>query len=248
MDSLYYKEYFRLEREHWWFRARAEILMDLVRKVSQEKRKLKILNVGVATGRTSELLEQFGTVKSVEYDKACFEFVRENLDIDIINGSILELPFEDNSFDWVCAFDVIEHVDDDKKAVEEMQRVCKPGGHVFVTVPAFMSLWSKHDEVNHHFRRYKMDNLSVLFQGGLFQYKSYFNFWLFPPIYLFRRIRKWFPEKGNEENSGSDFEAMKGNGFINSLLYFVFKTEMFFTGKKIGLPFGVSLLSIWRKS
>jgi len=55
-------------------------------------------------------------------------------------------------FDLVFALDVIEHVDDDKTSVNEMYRVCKSNGNVFITVPAFMSLWSEHDEVNQHKR------------------------------------------------------------------------------------------------
>ena len=125
MDKNYYKEYYHLERSHWWFQARAHILMSHLKRILPPKKDLKILNVGAATGRSSELLMQFGEVMSVEYDKECFDFVAQNLKIPIVKGSILELPFEAEAFDLVCAFDVIEHVNDDYLAVMEMRRVCK---------------------------------------------------------------------------------------------------------------------------
>jgi len=91
------------------------------------------------------MLEKFGDVTSIEYDEDCCQFLNEVLHIPALQGSITELEFEDNSFDLVCAFDVIEHVEDDSKAASEMLRVCKKDGLVFATVPAFMLLWSEHD-------------------------------------------------------------------------------------------------------
>ncbi len=247
MDAHYYKEYYHLERNHWWFVARGNILMNYIRKNIYSDQPLRILNVGAATGRSSELLQQFGKVESLEYDKACFEFTRDNVKIDIINASVLDLPYEDNSFDLVCAFDVIEHVEDDALAVREMQRVCKPGGQVFVTVPAYMFLWSEHDVVNHHFRRYKLNELSHLFTSGRINYKSYFNFWLFPPIAFFRILSKLFSREKKEGESGSDFGVMGGQGMVNSIFHFIFNTENIFIKNKIRLPFGVSAILCWEK-
>ena len=101
---------------------RLEILKQELQKIidKEEKRKLKILNIGIATGKTSEMLSGFGEVTSLEYDATCAEFVRNELNIDVVEGSILKLPFKENSFDVVCAFDVIEHVEDDQKAILEM--------------------------------------------------------------------------------------------------------------------------------
>jgi len=81
---------------------------------------------------------------------------------------------------------VIEHVDDDKTSVNEMYRVCKSNGNVFITVPAFMSLWSEHDEVNQHKRRYRLNEVKTLFKdrAGKILFSSYFNSILFIPILL----------------------------------------------------------------
>ena len=278
MEKNYYKEYYHLERNHWWFKARGEMLIDHLRKVLElpankpttqhqslinserlkslaidaKQKSIKILNIGTATGRTSELLKQLGEVESVEYDKDCYEFVRDNLNIPITNASIIELPYADESYDVVVAFDVIEHVEDDQKAVSEMYRVCKKGGVVGVTVPAFMFLWSQHDVVNHHYRRYTSTQLESLFkeQTGLQKiYQSYFNSWLFFPIAAFRALSKILPMKkaDNESETASDFAVMKG-GTINSVFYHIFKSENFFLKRFIRIPVGVSLISTWKKS
>ena len=94
MDSNYYKAYFELERNHWWFLARNEIIRSQMKELYLQKGEpLKIINVGVATGATSELLANFGEVTSIEYDEDCINFTKSKIDIDIQIGSILDLKF-----------------------------------------------------------------------------------------------------------------------------------------------------------
>lgn len=248
MDKNYYEEYFFLERNHWWFKIRLELIQDLIRKHIYQDKKLKILNVGTATGRTSEILSKFGTVTSVEYDIDCIKFTKEKIDIDILNASILELPFNNNEFDLVCAFDVIEHVDDDSSAIKELNRVCKNKGFIFITVPTFMILWSAHDDVNQHYRRYLMRQISYLFnnlKGNIIK-KSYFNTFLFTPILLFRLISKILPKKLIRKGAGSDFTIVNNESLINKILFFIFNLERKFI-KIVNFPFGVSLFFIFNK-
>ena len=214
-----------------------------------DKKTIKILNVGVGTGHTSELLQEFGEVISIEYDKDCCQFVSETLDIQIENGSILNLNYPSNEFDLVCAFDVIEHVEDDTQGVKELKRVCKGEGLVVITVPAYMFLWSRHDEINHHYRRYKKQQLLNLFNGeGKFVYHSYYNFWLFFPIALFRFLNNVLGlTKETDEDTGSDFTIMGKDNWISRILYRIFYSESFFIKNHISLPFGVSLITSWRK-
>ncbi len=244
MDKGYYIEYFDLERNNWWFKARLEIIRTQVKKIANGRNDLSILNIGIATGATSVMLEEFGKVKSVEYDTDCYAFVKERLNIDLEQGSILELRFEDESYDLVCAFDVIEHVENDKLAASEMMRVCKKGGDVFVTVPAFQFLWSHHDVVNQHFRRYTRKELNALFPGIKPVFTTYINTLLFFPISFIRLMSKLIPFK--REGSGSDFGLIKSD-FLNTLFYQVFLSENTLLKSRIDLPLGVSVLSIFKK-
>ncbi len=253
MQHDYYKEYYELERSHWWFMAREHIIVTYIKKLIDTgalKANPKILNIGCGPGRSSEYLSDIGNVVSVEYDKFCCEFASEKTGLEIINGSITELPFEDKMFDFVCAFDVIEHVENDPLAVSEMKRVAKDDGVLLITVPAFMDLWSHHDVINHHFRRYKMKQIDRLFsegQKGKSLYHTYFNSFLFPPVYFFRKVSNMIGSGKKRKGSGSDFEAFNP-GMINSLLFKIMGSESRFVNNGIKFPFGVSILYCWEKT
>lgn len=254
MEAQYYKEYFEYERKHWFFRARNKIIMDHITSLVGPDKKLRILNVGVATGHTSELLKNFAyEIISIEYDEACFNFTNAHVkDIGLQKGSILELQFENDQFDLVCAFDVLEHVEDDQLGMQELERVCKSEGHVVVTVPAFMSLWSHHDVINHHFRRYKLADLKRLFGDQKRIHKiSYFNSILFIPVYLFRKLNNLLGITSNDQNSGdkvgSDLQMFNEKGIVSSLLFKIFSSESKMLKRGINFPFGVSLLASYKK-
>jgi SAM-dependent methyltransferase len=244
MEKGYYTYYFNLEREHWWFQARNKIIFSQIEQIYQVKKSpLNILNVGVATGATSQLLSKFGKVTSVEYDQDCIDFVKSKIDIPMIKGDIQNLDFADNTFDLVCALDVVEHVENDQLAAKELSRVCKLGGSMVITVPSFQSLWGEHDIVNHHYRRYRRFELQELFKNNSeLVYSTYFNFWLFLPIWIVRN----FPFKLSREKSGSDFDLFKYK-WLNALFYGILASENLFTSQKIRLPFGVSSLGVWKK-
>lgn len=248
MDKQFYQEYYTLEREGWWFKARLSILESHCKKLKIDS-KISILNVGAATGATSEMLSKFGEVTSLEYDKYCCEFLKEKTGIEAINASLTELPFSDNSFDLVCAFDVIEHIEDHEKAVDEIFRVLKPKAKYFITVPAFQTLWSNHDVINHHYRRYKKNNLNKLITKSRLkiEYTSYFNFWLFIPISVTRFILNALPRKKDKHSSGSDNEIMKSSKIANTILYSVFHSEKYLLNFNVKFPFGVSIMSIGHK-
>jgi SAM-dependent methyltransferase len=250
MEKQYYKEYYLLERHHWWFKARLEILEKLlVNRIKKNNTKpFKILNTGAATGATSEMLQRYGEVTSLEYDKDCCDFLVNSLNIRAINASITEMPFPDETFDLVCAFDVIEHVEYDQAALREVKRVLKPNGTLYVTVPAFKFLWSQHDVVNHHFRRYTMKSMAQLISEAGFHsnFKTYFNFFLFPPILAIRALSKLLPQYHKKDTAGSDFDFFQGNQLINRAFYRIFKIEKLLLAR-LRFPFGVSLLFIATK-
>ena len=249
MDKKYYEEYYTLERTNWWFLVRNRILIDRVKKLVLPAH-AKILNVGVATGSTSELLSVFGQVVSVEYDADCCKFTQERIHMPVQNASITELPFANESFDLVCAFDVIEHVEDDRKAVSELQRVCKKHGNVMVSVPMFMFLWSHHDVVNHHVRRYTLPALKALFSDttkGEITYASFFNSLLFVPIALFRLLSGFLPQSLIRRGTGADNHVVGQQSLASQILYQLFALERPYLRNNGKFPFGVSAMLTWLK-
>ncbi len=251
MEQSYFKEYYQLERENWWFTVRRQILDERINHLLKCPSHISSLNIGAATGTTSDMLAGFGEVMSVEYDENCYQFTKGFLTTPIIQGSITELPFENNQYDLVCAFDVIEHVADDAKAIAEMIRVCKPGGHIAITVPAYMFLWGPHDLVNHHFRRYTLKKLTTLiqpYQGNII-YKTYFNSILFIPIAAFRIFVQCVEKlKGKSTRTAqSDHTILGTKGFFNGLLAGIFKIDYYLLKWGLRFPSGVSIMVFFQK-
>ncbi|MEJ7662138.1 MAG: methyltransferase domain-containing protein [Hymenobacter sp.] len=101
--------------------------------------------------------------------------------VAVMDGANLE--FADARFDLVIASDVLEHIEEEGRALREWTRVLRPGGQLLVFVPAHAYLWSEHDVVNHHFRRYSRAGLLAAMRGaGLRpQRSSFWNTALFFP-------------------------------------------------------------------
>jgi ubiquinone/menaquinone biosynthesis C-methylase UbiE len=251
MDQQYFKEYYHLERVNWWFTVRRRILRDRIRHILNNPKEIQSLNIGAATGTTSDMLSEFGEVMSVEYDQECCNYTQTFLNTPLIQGSITELPFDNNSYDLVCAFDVIEHVEDDTKAVAEMMRVCKPGGHIAITVPAYALLWGEHDVINQHFRRYTKTELLRLLKKhpGKMVYQTYFNSILFIPIAAYRLLAKGMSKlKGaKREKVESDHAIFGTEGFFNNLLAGIFSIDYYLMKWGIRFPAGVSIMVFFKK-
>ena len=176
MNPEYLQKYYYFERNHWWFLVREKIIRQQLNKSLPANAQLRILNVGAATGRSSQMLQEYGEVISVEKDPDTCIFLREELGLTVVEGSVESLSFDDNVFDVVCAFDVIEHIEQQEQAINELFRVCKNNGVLYCTVPAFHFLWSSHDEVNHHKRRYTMKGIrEVVVHKFTVEYSTYFN-------------------------------------------------------------------------
>ncbi len=244
MEPDYYIKYYHFERSHWWFTVRARIISDIISKQVKPSPDSRVLNVGAATGASSEWLKPFGRVVSLESDPDTCRFLRDQLQMEVIEGSVSRLPFPDSHFDMVCAFDVLEHVEEDTLAMKEMKRVLKTGGLLMLTVPAFRFLWSSHDLVNHHKRRYTKKAIThkLTAIGFKIPYSSYFNSLLFPPIVIYRLLGKM------KKRNHSDFEsALSGNKWLNRIFRSIFDLERKML-KFIRFPAGVSIITAARKS
>ena len=117
-------------------------------------RPARVLDAGCGSGRTLLELRRLGDASGIELSPQAAEIARSRSGLEIKVGRLEELPWDEDTFDLVTCMDVIEHTPDDRVTLRELRRVCKPGGWLFVTVPAYQALWSPHDEVNHHYRRY----------------------------------------------------------------------------------------------
>jgi len=256
MESLEPREYagmFEAESQHWWFRGTRSIVIDLLARnlpASNSGKKLRFLDLGCGTGITlTRIRDAFGVEPvGLDIEVQALEFCRQRGHTELVEGSIVSTPFEDDSFDVVTALDVVEHLDDDVAAIREGGRVVRPGGIVLLTVPACPWLWSDHDIALHHKRRYRERQLRErIEQAGLtVESSGHFNTVLFVPAATVRLARRAASllRSGAGEFPHSDVSLPPS--LINTVLRRLLESERDIAARGM-LPFGLSLFAVARK-
>lgn len=227
------------EKTYWWYVGRNRIIAGQLNQIHNQMHagQLKILNVGSGTGGTISVLESHGDVINVDVSNESIRYLRKHgYSAIIFDGEAL--PFSDEEFDLVVAFDVLEHIEDHSKALTEWRRVLKKGGTMFLTVPAHPWLWSEFDEENNHYRRYTRKSLIDVFGNNQIEKISYVFCLTSPLIIGFRIIQK------ATKSSSSNF--VKLPFVINEFLIFLLKIESHIL-TKVNLPFGTSLMLYSKK-
>jgi SAM-dependent methyltransferase len=238
MERIVYDQMAELDERHWWYRARREVLEALIRRVVRPPRDAKILEIGCGTGHNFAMLSGFGHVDALELDEEVRRFAERRLGREIMSAPLPELTgVPDSRYDLIGAFDVIEHIEDDRAGVASIATKLKPGGKFVMTVPAHAWMWSAHDVVNHHKRRYSKRALRRLIQGSPLRLEAigYFNSLLFPAAVAERLASK---ARGKE-----DAELKLPAAPLNAALERTFATERHLIGR-VPLPPGLSLYAI----
>lgn len=241
MEKQLYKEMYEIEEKHWWFRGRRKILFDVLRR--QVGRTGKVLDIGCETGVNAQWLGKLGDgISGIEMSDDAIGLAKKRTpNLKIIKGEFPNIGINER-FDLITLFDVLEHFEDDIGALTKIGSLLNPGGHAVFSVPAFSFLWSEHDLLAHHKRRYSARELKEkLIQAGFSPVRiTYFNTFLFWPIFLFRLIRKFSGLYGGK----TDFFMAPEP--LNKMLSGIFGAERFLL-RFINLPLGISLLAIAKK-
>lgn len=229
-----------LEQGHWWFVGRRELLGQVLGllELAQDAR---ILEVGCGVGGNLPLLSRFGAVEALEPDAESRSYVTAKLGVQVSDGRLPDgLPYAAGAFDAVCGFDVLEHVEEDAASTRRLAELVAPGGYVVATVPAYRWMWSRHDELHHHRRRYTRREFEALFSAaGLKVIKaSYFNTLLFPLAVAARTAKRLLGLKGEDDRMPP--------AWINRVLTRLFRWEAAWVARA-ALPFGLSILVVARR-
>ena len=238
MERVVYRQMAELDQRHWWYRARREVLAELIRREAAPPPRAHILEIGCGTGHNLPMLGAFGEVDAVELDEEARAIAEQRLGRTVMSAPLPELAgVPDGRYDLIAALDVIEHIDDDQAALAAISAKLKPGGKLVMTVPAHQWMWSAHDVVNHHKRRYSKNALKRLVDGSPLRLHKlgYFNSLLFPLAMADR-----FASKLRRKE---DADLKLPSAPLNSALEAVFRTERHFVGR-LPLPPGLSLFAV----
>jgi 2-polyprenyl-3-methyl-5-hydroxy-6-metoxy-1,4-benzoquinol methylase len=239
MDARLMQTMLEVDEHHWWYRGRRRVIRAELDRLALPAG-AEILDAGCGSGRTLQELARYGSVQGIELDPEAAAVARARGYGEVREGRLEQLPWPDDAFDLITCLDVVEHTPDDRVTLGELRRVCKPHGHLLVTVPAYQALWSQHDEANHHFRRYnrRMLRAAATQSGWVVERLTSFNSLLFPPAAAVRLLQRWRPP--------SDYrpDLNLGPAWLNSVLERPLALEAALLARGRTLPAGLSLLAV----
>lgn len=228
-----------LQDRHWWFQGRRQILTTIISQcLPVSAGRPDILEAGCGYGGNLSALAQFGCVHGFELDQDARDYAIATTGTPVAFGKLPDQPgFADCRFDLIVMLDVLEHIDDDVASLARLRTMLRPGGLILITVPALPWLWSKHDEIHHHKRRYSPKTLRrALRDARLNPVKfGFFNSILLPLAILQRLGAKLFAHEGRVD----DMPPRP----LNSLLARLFGLERKMVGKW-PMPLGLSLFAV----
>jgi SAM-dependent methyltransferase len=242
MDRDYELQTHRAEDRHWWYRGRRGVLEKVIADLPLPPH-ARILDAGCGSGRNMVELARRGSVTGVELSPTSVGLARSREAGEVVEGSVLEMPFAEESFDLAVCLDVIEHLECDLDALRELRRVVVPGGSLLVTVPAYQWLWSGHDEINHHHRRYTRRSLQRAAQRAGWQQlrTTYFNSLLLPVAIVLRGL-----DRLSRKTTESSLDLWVPPEPLNWLLERPLALEAALIGRGGRIPAGLSLLAVFR--
>lgn len=242
MDQEFELQTHEVENDHWWYRGRRRVLDRVIASLDLPPG-ARILDAGCGSGRNMVLLARYGEVTGVELAEASVAVARRRGVGEVIAGSVDDMPFADDHFDFAVSLDVLEHLDDDLCSLREMRRVVRPGGQLMVTVPAYPWLWSSHDEVNHHRRRYTRQTLlAVAAEAGWEATRTtHFNSLLLPVAAGLRTTQRALRTSRDPRS-----DLRESPLWFNRVMQAPLNGEARLIGRGTRIPAGLSLLAVFR--
>ena len=241
MEDRYETDTLAVEDRHWWYRGRRRIVLDAVTSLSLPGRP-RILDAGCGSGRNLVELARFGDAVGLEPSTRGAEVARARGVGEVVEAGIDTMPFDDASFDLITLLDVLEHIEDDLGALRELRRVARPGGILLITAPAYPWLWSSHDELNRHCRRYtRRVLLGRAVEAGWRPVRTtHFNALLLPVAAAWRLADRARPRQAPPTS-----ELVRTPASLNWLLEQPLRAEaaLLRTGRR--LPAGLSLVGLF---
>lgn len=243
MEAHEYERIARRESFYFWHIGRREILREALGRYARPGSEKKILDYGCGPGGNILFLGDFGKVSGADISDVALKFAETRGFSELVKVEDFRTPFPDGAFDIVSSLDVFEHIQDDEAAIGECRRLLKPGGILLATVPAHRWLWSNHDIVLHHYRRYMKSELIGKLENAGFSIQEWSHFvTLAVPINFLRILRDCFGRRSQAPDT-YDVEFSKP---VNRLLLKIIRLEKRVI-RWLAIPFGSSLFVVAKK-
>ncbi len=245
MQEIVYHTNYQNEDSYWWFTARNIIISKIIKKIIPSlSTKSQILDIGCGTGGFASYISKDYDISCLDTSKTALEYCQKRGLKKLYNNTIAELPDDIKPFDAAIMLDVLEHIEDDKSALEDVYNILDDNGYYIMTVPAYKWMWSKHDEIHMHYRRYtKKEVLNKIKDAGFdIKYSSYFNSILFLPAFIKRKLDKI---TGKEEQHKDPVDKVSDG--MNKLFHKLFSFESNFL-PAFSFPYGLSIIVIAQKT
>lgn len=241
MQEIVYHSNYEIEEKYFWFLARNKILLKIIDSLTDLKCGEQVMDIGCGTGGFAQLLDKKFDVTCLDMSPIALEYCQKRGLSDLHNCLLSEFDKGKREIKAAFMLDVIEHIDDDKGVVDDVYRLLDESGWFIATVPAYQWLWSHHDVVHEHKRRYTMKRFKDLIGNAGFEieYSTYFNSFLFPTAVLKRAIDGLI---GSKNQSPVD----EVSPLLNTLFTKIFSSESFFL-PSVKFPFGLSILIVAKK-
>ncbi len=243
MDKQYELKHHRLEETNWWFRGRRDMIVRLLFSLNIP-RDAHVLDVGCAGGSLLKYLESLGFIHTYGIDLSDAAIARcKYKGLNILKMDATQTRFQEQFFDVIIASDVLEHIQEQHAALAEWYRILKRGGLLVIFVPAFSLLWSRHDEVLHHYRRYSAPTFREVLRKAHFRIirLSYWNCSLFFPISFIRLLQHFIIRERSDKDQLYELPQI-----LNQCLIALLKLENWIL-QKFNFSFGVSLFAVAKK-
>lgn len=243
MQEAYSRIYADLWRRHWWWRARHELVMRTVARLCQvdtlSPSTRQIFDIGCAGGVGFDDLSRYGTVAGLEPDPTLVDACPPwRAQIEPVAFDSAYVPAR--QYDLVLMLDVLEHLADDSAALSHLQRLLKPGGYAILTVPALQALWSVHDVINRHYRRYNKRGLRhLLVASGFHLHELQYGFVWSLGLFALRTLFL-----GTTQRPGVSYTVTVPATPVNSVCLALSRLEQLCTRSGVRWPLGSSLLAV----
>lgn len=244
-----FEKLYKVEEDNFWFKSRNKVIQNLFKKYLGENKKAEVLEIGCGTGYVLNGLQKtFPSYKLMgsEIHLKGIEYAKKRLpEVEFIQLDATKIPFEEK-FDAVGAFDVLEHIEEDVEVMKNVHKSLKKDGKFFISVPQYMFMWSRADDIAFHKRRYTRSEMKQKLESVGFEveYLTSFVFSLFSLMYISRKLKG---KESSEEVSDKDMNEFTISSLMNKTSSAFMKIDEFLIKNGAKLPFSASVIAVARK-